>query len=35
MKKILLILILMILTSPLMFSFDWGGNISNYSYANK
>ena len=33
MKKILLILILMILTSPLMFSFDWGGNISNYSYA--
>ncbi len=33
MKKILILLLLPVLTAPLMFAFDWGGNISNYSYA--
>ena len=32
MKKVLLILILSVLITPVMFAFDWGGNISNYSY---
>ncbi len=32
MKKILLTAALALMFSPLLFSFDWGGNISNYSY---
>lgn len=32
MKKLLTLIILMFLLSPAVFSFDWGGNISNYSY---
>ena len=33
MKKLLSILVLSMLITPVVFSFDWGGNISNYSYA--
>ena len=32
MKKILLAVIIIFMISPVLFSFDWGGNISNYSY---
>ncbi len=32
MKKIFFTLVIAVLIAPVMFSFDWGGSISNYSY---